>query len=247
MYNKELKAPSGGNIGTQYGSLVITSIVSYGRKARVMVRCECGYVYEIGLTDIKQRVAKNIHPCCPKCRNKITSDRVIARFDLSKYIGKRFGRLLVTGLDVDKTRKSYKSRLVCRCDCGSQHIVAAVHLNNGSTTSCGCYHSERLVEVGKTTNLIHGNTTIGELNGHTSLYRSWMKIKICCKAGKDKGIGLVSHEYDPRWEKFDEFLKDFGRIGRYQTISRIDNKHPWSKENCFVNVGRRHLFETKES
>ena len=239
-----MKAPRGGEVGTRYGPFVVTGVLSYGRGARVALLCDCGRTHAATLHSLKTSVRKGLSIFgCKSCQAREKSRIGMERFDFSRYKGRRFGRLVVTGVDIDAGRRDDKSRLVCLCDCGAQAVVRAVHLYTGKTTSCGCFHRERQAQNGRETGLIHANTSDGELNGHTSLYRAWMKVKACCKAGKEKGVGKVCHEYDSRWDDFRAFYADFGPIGRYQTISRIDQQQPWSKENCCVSAGRRHLFE----
>jgi hypothetical protein len=54
--------------------------------------------------------------------------------------GKRFGRLLVIGLDhLDKRRGKY---YLCKCDCGNEKITMGSNLTNGGTKSCGCLQKE---------------------------------------------------------------------------------------------------------
>ena len=230
--------PKGAQPGTRYGRLVVKHHVTHGRKAIVLFGCDCGAERTSPLTHIKQSVQKGNVPSCG-CRIKeLKSENGMKRFDPTTYMQKRYGRLLVTGISQDPTRKHVKSRLVCLCDCGGQAVVAPMQLTSGKTTSCGCFHHERQVEVGKE-NVVHGNTTFGVLNGHTPIYRAWCKIKAGCAEGWRAGFHLVCHDYDPRWDDFQEFWRDFGDIKVSQTISRLDNKMPWSKENCYVNIGRR--------
>lgn len=49
--------------------------------------------------------------------------------------GRRFGKLVVVG---QAPPKGNSARWVCKCDCGSDHEVAAKHLKSGATQSCGC-------------------------------------------------------------------------------------------------------------
>lgn len=240
-----MKTPSGAEIGTRYGPLVVDCVLTYGRKCSVRFKCDCGNCHDALLNSVKSSSSKGKLSGCKECQSKTKSELGMHRFEASTYMQKRFGRLLVTGVDTDCSRKNVKSRLVCMCDCGGQVVVRPMHLTKGKTTSCGCFHAQRVSQACRDASFVHGNASDGELNGHTPLYRAWMKIKGCCKAGKNKGIGLVNHDFDLRWEDFEEFYKDFGPIGRYQTISRIDKFSPWSKENCFVNIGRRHLFESE--
>lgn len=240
-----VKPPAGGEIGVRYGPLVVDSVLTYGRKARLRFRCDCGNLHEAMLHLVKASHKKGTLYGCKNCQGQKKSEIGLTRFDPARYFQKRFGRLLVTGVDIDPDRRNVKSRLVCLCDCGGQVVVRPMHLTTGKATSCGCFHQERLVQVALEIHTVHANASSGELNGHTPLYRAWSKIRACCKAGKTKGIGLVNHDYDQRWDDFRVFYSDFGPIGRYQTISRADQSKPWSKENCFVNFGRRHLFEKK--
>lgn len=235
-----MKPPKGADVGTRYGALTVHSVLSAGRKARVRFTCDCGALHDALLNVVKSAAAKGNQPRCKACVSEFKAENGLRRFDPTRYMQKRFGRLLVTGVSIDPARNKTKTRLVCLCDCGSQAIVTAAHLTTGKTTSCGCFHAERQVEVGKE-NIVHGHTANGVLNGHTPLYRAWMKIRAGCAEGWRKGFHLVCHEYDPRWDDYQEFLRDFGEIGPSHTISRKDNQMPWDKANCYVNLGRRNL------
>ena len=58
--------------------------------------------------------------------------------------GRKFGRLTVIGPAEDRITPSgqRKPHWVCKCDCGSEVIVAGTHLKSGHTQSCGCFQSE---------------------------------------------------------------------------------------------------------
>lgn len=55
--------------------------------------------------------------------------------------GFRRGRLTVVSLD---RRDGKMSWWLCRCDCGKEKIINAVHFTAGKTRSCGCLHRERI-------------------------------------------------------------------------------------------------------
>ena len=63
--------------------------------------------------------------------------------------GQRFGRLTVLERAEDvrypsPTRKKgiLKVHWLCRCDCGTEKVIAASHLRSGKVISCGCYQRE---------------------------------------------------------------------------------------------------------
>ena len=77
-----------------------------------------------------------------------------SKIDARDLIGRRFGRLTV--IDLLDDRSPY--RYLCHCECGNDKVVRRGNLlrKEGSTVSCGCYHSELTSrislkdEVGKT-------------------------------------------------------------------------------------------------
>lgn len=137
--------------------------------------------------------------------------------------GKKYGRL--TAIKKYKVTTYRQHIWKFRCDCGK---IIAAHLTNvrsGHTKSCGCLRSElssiRLIKHGM---------------AKTSEYNIWCRMRRRCNRklpsiySKDyyKGITVCK-----RWEKFENFIKDMGRIppGKY-SIDRIDNKKGYFKANC---------------
>lgn len=55
-------------------------------------------------------------------------------------IGKKFGRLVV--ISVEKLNKYYIFN--CICDCGEKTSPNSFSVRNGTTTSCGCLHKEKI-------------------------------------------------------------------------------------------------------
>lgn len=231
--------------GDRYGRLSLISRAEAQGKAKWLCRCDCGKEVVRKLEGIKSTTKHGGTSSCGCYQSEINSATSSARFDPTPYMQKRYGRLLVTGVIVDPARtQRTKSLLVCLCDCGAQSLVTPLSLAQGKTTSCGCFHSERISAVAKEVATIHAHTSTGVLNGHTPIYRAWMKIRQGCAEGWRAGFHKVCHEYDPRWDEFMEFYKDFGDIRPAETISRKDNQSMWSKENCFVNIGRRAKLAT---
>lgn len=61
---------------------------------------------------------------------------------LDKFIGKRFGRLVVIKeFGKDKNRHVL---VECLCDCGNIKVVLWQNLKRGMTSSCGCYFKEKV-------------------------------------------------------------------------------------------------------
>lgn len=69
----------------------------------------------------------------------------------------------------------------------------------------------------------------------TATYRSWLAMRMRCnRVDRDpeakyagRGIG-----YDPRWDIFEEFLKDMGERPEGMTLDRVDNNVGYSVTNC---------------
>lgn len=84
-------------------------------------RCDCGNIVFSPLTQLTQGYKK--------------SCGCISHPQRKDYLGKRFGRLVVTGYE-GKTGGLH--RWECICDCGKTTIVGQTSLQSGKTKSCGC-------------------------------------------------------------------------------------------------------------
>jgi hypothetical protein len=103
--------------------------------------------------------------------------------------GKVFGRLTV--LRFDKTDDSYRSRWICKCECGTIKSILSTNLLSGDIVSCGCYKKEfnkkeRIADLERGT--IFGKLTVIERvddyiypskKTRTSVYRC------LCECGKE--------------------------------------------------------------
>lgn len=137
-------------------------------------------------------------------------------------LGKTFGSWAVVGSG--GRTSSGDAKWLCRCDCGVEREATGTQLRRGVSKSCGCRRSDHLPDP----------TTHGMAG--SKVYKVWQAMKTrcninTCKAYPDyggRGIG-----YDPRWEKFPEFLADMGLPpGDGYTLERKDNDAGYSKENC---------------
>lgn len=142
--------------------------------------------------------------------------------------GDRFGRLkAVEFVGRDSSRRA---RWKFLCDCGKETVVTAVHARNGHTSSCGCYHSDRMRVVGREVATKHGLSS-------TSEYNIWCHMRARCGTASNRAYA----EYGGRgilvcnaWrESFEAFYRDMGpRPSPEHSLERKDNDGPYSTDNC---------------
>lgn len=83
-------------------------------------------------------------------------------------MGKRFSRLLVVDLRINKkAKKRYRREWVCLCDCGNYKVVRRPDaLKKGDIKSCGCYSKETILRAVKAITLPKGEAAFNALYGH---------------------------------------------------------------------------------
>ena len=142
-----------------------------------------------------------------------------------ELVGKTFGRLTVIAKNPILTA-SKNSQWDCVCVCGNRVVAIGSKLINGHTTSCGCFHLERMKEASVT----HGLSRTPE-------YNSWLAMKQRCNNPQDAaysrygGRGILICE---RWENsFENFIHDMGlRPSPNHSIERKDNNLGYCPSNC---------------
>lgn len=154
------------------------------------------------------------------------------------YVGRRFGRLLVIERAEDAINPNGKRvvRYKCLCDCGNEKVVRKLHLTNGKTISCGCYHREKLGDGRRKHGLAHKDR----------LYKVWLNMKNRCynknnnhyKNYGERGI-TVCDEWKDDFQAFYDWCKSHGyeeeirESGRNNlTIDRIDVDGNYEPSNC---------------
>jgi hypothetical protein len=55
-------------------------------------------------------------------------------------VGHRYGHWVIIG---EVQRIGGDMRYLCQCGCGTEKLVSAITLRNGSSTSCGCMRKEK--------------------------------------------------------------------------------------------------------
>ena len=141
--------------------------------------------------------------------------------------GRGIGRLLV----IEECGRDAHGQALwrCRCECGNEVTVRGDSLRSWHTTSCGCYHRERLAEA-HTTHGMH----------KTRLYYVWNKMLV--RAGAFKGASeKEKHYYQDRgitvcdeWLVFENF-RDWALSHGYKEglqIDRVNNDAGYCPENC---------------
>lgn len=130
-------------------------------------------------------------------------------------IGQRFGKLEVVERVIPAKPSKYV-RYRCRCECGGETVVYSHHLKSGATQSCG-------------------NCRGAKGHSRTPTYKSWESMRRRCTDETHHGHKNYAGRglrYDPRWERFDNFLADMGERPPGATLDRIDYNAGYSKENC---------------
>lgn len=140
-------------------------------------------------------------------------------------VGKKFGRLVVTG--ATETSVSGDPLWECLCICGTIKSVRGGDLRRKKhgTRSCGCLAKETARNLLTT----HGKTNTSEFN-----VWSGMRARCYNKNSKDYinwgGRGI---EVCDKWRtSFDNFIEDMGPRPPGATIDRTDNAGNYTPGNC---------------
>jgi hypothetical protein len=152
-----------------------------------------------------------------------------ARLDL---VGKRFGRLQVVAFARVQKKHAY---WLCKCDCGTERIVAGSSLVRRITRSCGCLVREISAALMRR---ITGKPRHGHAGrrSRSPEYNCWSAMIARCMNPKDpgwknyggRGIAVCS-----RWLHFENFLADMGlRPSPDLSIDRINNDGNYEPGNC---------------
>lgn len=164
------------------------------------------------------------------------------------YIGKKFGKLYITGPEVRKPKKNgYYERFVYgECDCGKKNVLIRLSsLMQGDARSCGCEKEEakRKFSEGRTNGTlktipptIHGDSVTTSPYYH--LFHIWIGMRRRCNNPNDKsypdygGKGIkVCPEWEHEYLNFKKWALENGYITGL-SIDRIDNTKGYSPDNC---------------
>jgi 5-methylcytosine-specific restriction endonuclease McrA len=124
---------------------VIKETEKRGKERYFLCECMlCRKNYEIGLNELRKT---NNSFCCRSCAHS------------NDLTGQRFGRLIVISKHSQYNRGRWDYN--CICDCGNEKVIRGNNLQSSNTTSCGCYHKERLISAhsGENSNFWKGGIT----------------------------------------------------------------------------------------
>jgi len=144
--------------------------------------------------------------------------------------GQKFGRWIVLRREGSRLYPSgaHQPTYLCRCECGTEKLVASSILRSGSSKSCGCLNNETRRKL-----CIERNTTHGLANTRT--YKIWSGIVTRCCNPKASGY----HKYGARgitvsesWRTFEHFFADMGECPPNYSIERENPFIGYTKGNC---------------
>lgn len=138
----------------------------------------------------------------------------------ARYVGQRFGRLVIIEYVPGSKYPKSSARVTCICDCGAVHETKAYYLRSGGTTSCGCYHREMVSELSQPT---HGKSRTVE-------YMTLARMKQRCYSPNSSGwenYGAIGITICDRWldkeHGFENFFADMGERPEGKSIDRWPN------------------------
>lgn len=147
--------------------------------------------------------------------------------------GQRIGSLMI--LDPERRGKARENQpkgpreALCRCDCGTEWLVALSHL--AVTESCGCVAVQRTVERNKILKLKHGLSGSYLLSTHHAMMRRCYNPK--CRVYPNyggRGITVFEPWHDPR--TFAEWIvQNLGPRPAGHSLDRIDNNAGYEPGN----------------
>ena len=164
--------------------------------------------------------------------------------DISRHVGKSFGRLTVVGTPYLKQSGS-RMRYVaaCRCSCGTEKLVRLEDLCSGNTQSCGCLASE----LHRARLISHGLTNTPEYNAWLNMqHRCYLPSHATYKFyGGRKPTPVTVCD---RWKDVSLFITDMGpRPSDQHSLDRIDNLGNYEPSNCKWSTIREQHRNTKQN
>ena len=201
------------DIGKTYGSLTVESLNKDATDANKIVmvnaQCACGDVRVEALTKLRMNKTS---ACSDRCS-------AIARRK-TQLVGKRFGKVVVTGIGVAAPGEKYENEIVARvaCDCGKTHSATPYKLENGLVTSCGCALADYRADFsgennpnwrdGSTEEVQRARTSQEYFDWRSAVFaRDSMTCQCCGHVGPTSGAGMNAH-HKYNFSKYKELRYD---------------------------------------
>lgn len=201
--------------GTRFGRWTVLgpSAMPKDRKATFSCRCDCG-----NTRDVIGRTLTSGHSSSCGCAKTIAPG-MRSRIDLTDQ---QFGAWTV--LSYAGLNEIRQSTWLCRCDCGTERIVASQPLRTGKSRSCGCLKSESIARA----HITHGRSG-------SRAYQVWRDMVRRCtdpNAGNWLDYGGRGITICDEWLKFENWNADMGDPPPGMTFERINNDGNYYKANC---------------
>lgn len=169
--------------------------------------------------------------------NLISADVLAASWAKKRkqnIFGRRFGRLVVVGVDV-----LVGSHWLVQCDCGNRKSVKVNALTDGRQVSCGCWkahHAAINSRVGAAkagaTRTRHGRARRDIKDRAYSIWEGMVQRCTNQNAAPWKYYGAKGVQVCERWRTFDNFLADMGEPPAGLTLDRINPFGNYEPSNC---------------
>lgn len=159
---------------------------------------------------------------------------------VSLTVGMTVGRWTVVGPSVWNGRSSGHRKWPCKCQCGTERLVAGPSLARGVSQSCGCLHREIASQAATK----HGG-------GGSAEYRVWKHMRGRCRDPNDtryadyggRGISICA-----RWDDFALFLLDVGpRPSPSHSIERLDVDGNYEPGNVVWATAKEQARNTRKT
>jgi hypothetical protein len=146
----------------------------------------------------------------------------------AEYVGRRYGKWLVTDAVRAEIGGRERNAVMCECDCGQRRIIMPDALKRGMSTQCStCSNRQKAAMKSR---LVHGKS-------NSPLHRSWIQMRARCSRAScpdyprygGRGISVCAE-----WANFPTFqqwaMENGFRPGL--TIDRRDNDGNYEPGNC---------------